>query len=292
MYSKQIEMFGKVAELGSFSKAAEVLYITPSAVIQQMNHLEREMDCKLLVRTKQGVTLTEAGEILYRGCQEVMRLSADIRRQITMLKEQSNREMLVGTSFLFKCRLLYELWVRYEQDHPGNQMRIVDIEREEGLLSKIDLMESLHFGIRWQREWNFLELCKMPLVCAVPKNHPLAGQKFLRYEDMRGQTLVTLSTGVSEQLDQLREEASHHGVQVRETKRYDMSTQSMCIVNQYLLQIPICWQDIYSDMVTLPCEWEYTLPYGLFYKKEASRLVQEFIGFTEKVCEKETFRVY
>ena len=67
MYNRQLDTFLKVAELGSFSKAAEALYITPSAVIQQINNLEQSLQVNLFIRTKRGTHLTPAGEYLQQS---------------------------------------------------------------------------------------------------------------------------------------------------------------------------------------------------------------------------------
>lgn len=60
MYNPQLETFIKVVDRGSFSKAAEDLFISPSAVIKQINILETNLGLKLLKRTHQGVSLTPA----------------------------------------------------------------------------------------------------------------------------------------------------------------------------------------------------------------------------------------
>ena len=51
MYNPQIETFLKVADAGSFSKASEQMYISPTAVIKQINLLENELNLQLFVRT-------------------------------------------------------------------------------------------------------------------------------------------------------------------------------------------------------------------------------------------------
>ena len=73
MESRLLEVFVQVAELGSFSKAAQLLYITPSAVIQQVNRLEDELGVKLLLRSKKGVKLTPAGEYLLRESRSLLK---------------------------------------------------------------------------------------------------------------------------------------------------------------------------------------------------------------------------
>ena len=65
MYNHQLDTFLMVADLGSFGKAAESLYISAPAAIQQINILEERCGFKLFTRSNQGVKLTPAGKSLY-----------------------------------------------------------------------------------------------------------------------------------------------------------------------------------------------------------------------------------
>ena len=65
MLNPQLNTFIQVAENGSFSKAAEKLYITPSAVIQQINNLEKELQVSLFIRTRHGTQLTRRVNICF-----------------------------------------------------------------------------------------------------------------------------------------------------------------------------------------------------------------------------------
>ena len=64
MYNSQLTTFVQVADSGSFNKAAEALYISSTAVIKQINALEKHLDLKLLDRTATGVRLTAAGTVI------------------------------------------------------------------------------------------------------------------------------------------------------------------------------------------------------------------------------------
>ena len=66
MYNPMLDTFIAVCDYGSFNKAAEHLYISPTAVMKQMNALENHLSIKLIDRTPTGVHLTAAGEIIYR----------------------------------------------------------------------------------------------------------------------------------------------------------------------------------------------------------------------------------
>ena len=64
MYNPQLDTFICVVESGSFSKAAERLYISAPAVIKQINALENSLDIQLFERTHRGLVVTEAGKSL------------------------------------------------------------------------------------------------------------------------------------------------------------------------------------------------------------------------------------
>lgn len=64
MYNPQLDTFICVVEAGSFSKAAEELYISAPAVIKQINSLENSLNLQLFERTHRGLIITEAGKSL------------------------------------------------------------------------------------------------------------------------------------------------------------------------------------------------------------------------------------
>ena len=59
MYNKYLDVFIQVADTGSFSRAAEKLYISSTAVMKQMNLMKQKLGLSLLVRTNHAITLTE-----------------------------------------------------------------------------------------------------------------------------------------------------------------------------------------------------------------------------------------
>lgn len=77
MYNPQLETFMKVADAGSFNKAAEELYITPTAVIKQINLLESSLELVLFERTHRGIVLTSAGKSLYQDVQYIISYCQD-----------------------------------------------------------------------------------------------------------------------------------------------------------------------------------------------------------------------
>ena len=77
MYNPQLETFVRVADAGSFNKAAEQAFITPTAAIKQINLLEADLGGQLFDRSHQGLTLTKAGKSLYRDSKYIIQYCKD-----------------------------------------------------------------------------------------------------------------------------------------------------------------------------------------------------------------------
>lgn len=75
MYNHQLDTFVAVADAGSFNKASEKLYISPSAVMKQINLLERNLGFSLFQRSHQGLKLSSAGKSLYDDSQYIIKYS-------------------------------------------------------------------------------------------------------------------------------------------------------------------------------------------------------------------------
>ena len=75
MYNSQLTTFVQVADSGSFNKAAEALYISSTAVIKQINALEKHLDLTLFSRTNHGIALTESGRIIYKHARKLFAYS-------------------------------------------------------------------------------------------------------------------------------------------------------------------------------------------------------------------------
>ena len=76
MNLRRLKYFVKIVDVGSLTQAADLLHIAQPALSQQLAALEGEVRQQLLVRNKRGVTPTEAGKVLYRHAQLILRQRA------------------------------------------------------------------------------------------------------------------------------------------------------------------------------------------------------------------------
>lgn len=283
MYSPQLETFLQVARLGSFSKAARALYITPSAVIQQVNHLEEQLQAKLLVRTSHGVSLTPAGKLVYQEGLDIVQRSKALQTKLAALTQKE--ELVIGTQFLSQPQLFPSLWAEYWGSRTPVPTRFVMLEKPWEEETDVCIMEAVMFGDKPLPGFQVLPLCNVPICLAVPPEHPLANRSCLTYADLYTAPVVTIRTEyMCQQLKQLRADLMGRGIQVIEADRYTPALFNMCRVNGYFLQIPACWDTLCFGMKVLPCAWDYKLPYGFFWRPD--RVPAGAKGFMEDLQEK------
>ena len=98
MYNPQLETFIRVADAGSFNKAAEEAYITPTAVIKQINLLEASLDVKLFDRTHRGLTLTNAGKSLYQDTKYIIQYCRDSVIRAKNAMQEDTKVIRIGSS--------------------------------------------------------------------------------------------------------------------------------------------------------------------------------------------------
>ncbi|WP_422933242.1 LysR substrate-binding domain-containing protein [Sinomonas sp. P47F7] len=82
MDTRKLEYFVRIVDAGSITKAAAALHVAQPALSQQVSALEKELKQRLLIRSKQGVEPTAAGNALYRHAQTILRLVEEARQDV------------------------------------------------------------------------------------------------------------------------------------------------------------------------------------------------------------------
>lgn len=98
MYNPQLETFIWVADAGSFHKAAEESFITPTAVIKQINLLEETLGVRLFDRSHRGLTLTGAGRSLYQDAKYIIQYCRDSVTRAKNAMQEASGIIRIGSS--------------------------------------------------------------------------------------------------------------------------------------------------------------------------------------------------
>lgn len=135
MELRTIETFIKVAELGSFSRAAEKLGYSQSAVTMQVQQLERELGARLLDRVPRGAVLTEQGRTFVLHAREVLdvaaRAAASVSADAGQPPELVRGTLRIGSAESISTALLPELIVRFHRRYPRVAVVVRTARREQ-----------------------------------------------------------------------------------------------------------------------------------------------------------------
>lgn len=297
MFNPQLTVFVSVVDCGSFTKAAESLFISPTAVMKQINSLEKHLDLKLLERNSHGVHLTPAGEIIYKDAKFLFEYSKRSIENAKKVMEHADCTFCVGTSMLNPAKPFIDLWYQASQDFPNYRLHLVPFEdNHEGILSEIaqlgkkfDFLVGVCDSKMWLNKCNMLSLGRYKKMCAVSREHRLAKKEHLEISDLYGETLMMVAKGDSGVNDFIRNDLNrnHPAIQIEDTPHfYDISVFNRCAETNNVLLTLECWQEVHPALVTIPVNWDYSSPYGLLYALEPSEDVQRFVERIQEIQRK------
>lgn len=139
MNLKQLKYFLVIAEHGTFLKASEKVYIAQSALSHQIALLEEELGTSLFHRSRRGVTLTEAGEVLMAHAKSILRQVDDARESLASLTDSPAGKVTFGIPHSISNALALPLLQAVRRDLPR-----VHLELTEELTG--NLSRQLHSG--------------------------------------------------------------------------------------------------------------------------------------------------
>ena len=119
-----IELFIRVVDLGSFSKAALDMGMGQPTATKLVAALEKRLGSRLLHRTTHGVTPTEIGALYYDKCKLIVHHMDEAQNASTLLQSQVQGALRISTSVAFGRRVLSPMVMRFMQQHPKLQIEL------------------------------------------------------------------------------------------------------------------------------------------------------------------------
>lgn len=288
MYNPQLETFLRVADAGSFNKAAEQAFITPTAVIKQINLLEADLGVQLFDRTHRGLTLTKAGNSLYQDTKYIIQYC---RESVTRAKNAAQEDMeiiRIGTSPVTPPQVLMELWPKIREHYPNFKFQLIPFENTpenaREILANLEKNIDVVPGIFDETLLNLykctaLEITRLPICCAVSVNHRLAEKDRLQISDLYGENLMLMHRGWSKYTDKLRDDiwTNHTQIHLQDFDFYDLTAFNQCENNNAVLMAFENWANVHPLIKILPVDWDYTIPYGLLHSPKPSPKIEHFL---------------
>ena len=283
MYDKLLDTFKAVAETGSFTKAADRLYITHTAVRKQIDQLEHHMEVKLFDRSRQGVVLTNAGQVMYAETLKIIKEADAAVQRVRDAYHSTPMTLRVGTSVLYPCHFFMDLWDKIRDDCPEYQLKIISFDDDKDRLSHIGNEFDFLIGAynnTYPEKYQFLQVGTYRFCLAVPRSNPLSKCPSLSLKDLSGQPLMIMEKGNSPINDRIRADVEQHypGISIVDIEpSYDVHTFNLCAERGCILLSLECWDRVHPDIKSIPLKESYSLPFGIVYAKQAGKLMTEFI---------------
>ena len=294
MYNPQLETFLCVAESGSFNKAAEKLYISPPAVIKQINLLEESLGLQLFVRSHRGLQMTKAGQSLLQDARYIIQYCKDSVTRARNAVQETDNVIRIGTSAMTPAQVLVDLWPKVQRFCPDIKFQLVPFENTPenareilgNLGRNIDVVAGIFDETMLRlRQCAGLELSREPICCAVSVHHRLAQKDKLTLDDLYGEKLMLMHRDWSHYVDLLRDDLwkNHPQIQIEDFNFYDVSVFNQCENNNCVLMAIENWRYAHPLLKVLPVDWSYTIPFGLLHAPNASPVVRRFLEAVRRV---------
>ena len=195
MEFQQLRYFVRIAEDGSFTRAAEALLVAQPSLSQQIRKLERELGFQLFERNPARVRLTREGQQFLPYARAVLSKLAEAATVAAELRGSERGEVTIGVSPIAGARILPGLLRAVTRRFPGLTIRT----REEGLSRLLKLLEDgaidLATVLLPNTEPNLVVTTVLAdyLVLVLPTGHRLAGYDVVSIEETRDEPFVLLT---------------------------------------------------------------------------------------------------
>ncbi|MFP7414984.1 LysR family transcriptional regulator [Priestia filamentosa] len=202
----KFEIFSKIAEVGSFTKAADSLQLTQSAVSHAITSLEKEFELTLINRNKTGVTLTNAGEHLLFTIRKVLHYNEKVYQEAASLNGLSKGTIKIGIFTSVSMKWLPDIIKIMEAKYPAIHIELKEgdyFEIEQWLLSgEIDCG---FVNITQSNQFDIMPLKNDPLLCIVSNQSELYNKPVVTFEDLKKVDFIMPSYGGSHDVKRLFE---------------------------------------------------------------------------------------
>ena len=190
------EIFCKVMENGSFTKTAEELGYSQSAVSQAVRTLEQETETVLIDRKKDGIGLTADGEQYLPYFQQIYQAEKNLERKEEEMKGLTNSAIRIGTFTSVSRTFLPRLMMEFKKQYP--EVRFILQQGEYTSIAQWVRNGSVDFGFANAEAVPGLEtsiLYKDEMAAVLPKGHPLTEKQVISLKDLEQEPFILLDEG-------------------------------------------------------------------------------------------------
>ena len=287
MELKQLEYFRILCEAKNITKAAEKLYLSRQSLSASIGRLEDELGVPLFVRKKEGVTLTEYGELFYTYVKKSDKMLADCLKQIETLKKQQSEVIRIGMPFDVIDNDHIRNIFAYEELNPAVTLEIVENDTSDYWNMILSGKADVAYTVRPPKHLalSSILLHRYEQCLVLSKKNPLASQEIIDFStDLVGQTLLESEFRMQQYMDLLH----HYKIKVKTVTDDRNIIQAMLSRNKgCVILLPHLATNYLDDttcirpLTNIPEELDLN-PY-LVYSPDASDNAKDLIRYLAKL---------
>lgn len=289
LFDEYLKTFICAAECGSFSKAAETLFLSPNAVKKRINQLEESTGLSLFERNIKGIKLTDAGKSFYNDSKTFVQNYNNSVERAKNIQKSSSGIVKIGIMDTFADEFMTAKWFSVHETPRNVKTGMVFFgtsnENMNTMLKSIgndiDLAVDIcdeklakKFGIK------AVKISEARICCAVPLNHRLANKDEITPDDLCGEKIAILKSGRTELWDELIGNIKNdfYGIELFEIEKYSIKTFNRCENENRIIFTTENSKRVYPFFKSIPLAKTYPVPFGLYYSKNADEKTMELIN--------------
>ena len=294
MFEGRLETFIKVAECGSFAKAAESLYVTPTAVMKQINALEKELSATLFDRSNHGLRITKAGEAFLQDARYILEYISRAEQKAREIQEGENRKSIrIGTSVMTPAKFILDVWSQIQNRMPTLKIELIPFENNpvnsveilRNLGQHIDVVAGL-YDENFLRERRCLaaHMYDKRILLAVPVSHALSAESLITPDKLKNRRVLFIHRGWNIFVDNLRDKLEAKGVKTEDFEMFNISAYNRAVTENMPIITVEGWEDVHPLLKLIPADWKDSVPFGVFYSSAPTKLVKKFIDLLSSIA--------
>ena len=298
MYDRYIETLIIVADCGSLTKASELLHLSTTAIMKQINNLEEQLDIQIFIRTHRGLKLSEAGKSIYNDAKYIIEYSKDSINRAKKIERSNDYFIRIGTSLMNPCQRIAPLLHQIKEKNSNFKYQIIPFDDYRDsytktisqLGNKIDIIAEVYGFSDWTTKLhNTVQLSLEPICIAVSQNHRLASKSSIKIDDLENESIYITDPGDSKILDNIKSELENLNLNINfiHTHAFDFSLFNQCEVTHNIILTTPTWAYLHPMLKIIPVEWNYTVPFGIIYPRYPTPSVKAFIKELQKINSQE-----
>lgn len=194
---RQFQVFEAIYRLGSFTRAAEELFLTQPTVSMQIKKLSETVGLPLFEHVGRNVEPTEAGKELYAACRSMFETLSNLEMKISDMKGLKRGRLHMGVVTTAKY-LAPELLGEFSKIYPGIDLSL-KVSNRENIIRRIRANEDDLYIMGRAPEGEFevesFTFALNPLVVMAHRNHPLVGKKNISLEEIAKEPIIIREPG-------------------------------------------------------------------------------------------------